>query len=195
MIIKSLKIQVLVLLVILIGCNPTQKSDNFEIKGNWSVLDDSTYYEYFFSEDTFEIFSLEWDFYPPKTYSVNNDSLIVQFLYGDSSISKYRIDIIDSTNFKLKYSNKEIVLKKIPNNQFTIEKLLAENYFYLGVDNPKNDYLRAKFIDSSFRIREANFLIDNNILNKDSLLKFWNELVDDSAMYSSYFEYLIDTIK
>ena len=189
-------IQTYTFLILLFGCNSQESSENFDIKGNWSAIEDSIYYEFYFSDDdTLEIFNQQWYFLPPHTYYVDNDSLIVQSSFGDSSTLRFKIHIIDSLNLELINSDYKTVLSRIPSNQFTIEKLLAENYLHLGFDNPLNDYLETKFVDSNFRIREFNFLIEHGIINKDSIINYWDKLVKDSSMFISDYKYLIDNLK
>ena len=182
------------MMAVIIGCNSDKAIMENSVKGNWSAIIDSDYYEICFRYDTLEMFNTEWEFFPPSIYEVNNDSLIIISLLEGSKKIKYKMNFLDTNNLSLTKPDETISLRRINKNQYTVEDLLNQGYLYLGMDNPMNDYLRTKFVDSNFTVRKIEFLIENNILKKDSLLNYWNQQIADSTE-SSYYKYLIERIK
>jgi len=73
--------------------------------------------------------------------------------------------------------------------------LIRNGFFKYDYDDPVFDSLKADFINNVFRIREIRYLIDNEMLNKDTLITFWNsQLVADSTN-QEYYKNLIKEIK
>jgi len=182
-------------LIYFFGCGTNRIKTNYDIKGNWSVLIDSVYNEICFRGDTLERFNLEWDFLPPSLYNVDNDSLTIKSTLENSRITKYMITFIDSNNAVLENLNTKLNLRKIPDNQYTIDDLINQGFFNYGYESPIPDSLRANFIDSVYRVREVKYLIEKNILNKDTLIGYWNSQIINDSTNQEYFKFLIEKIK
>ncbi len=189
------KILMILSLIYFFGCGTDKIKTDFEIQGNWSVLIDSVYNEICFRTDTLERFNLEWDFLPPSVYKVNNDSLTIKSPAENSKIKKYKITFIDSNNVVLENLETKLNLKKIPDNQYTIDDLINQGFFNYGYESPIPDSLREIFIDSAYRVREVKFLIEKNILNKDTLIEFWKSQIINESTNQEYYKYLIEKVK
>jgi hypothetical protein len=189
------KILIVFFLICFFGCGTDKIKTDYNINGNWSSLIDSVYNEICYRGDTLERFILEWDFLRPSVYEVDNDSLTIKSTLENSTITKYKITFIDSDNAVLQNLNTKLVLKKIPDDEYTIDDLINQGFFNYGVGSPFPDSLRNNFVDSAFRVREVNYLIEKNILNKDSLIDFWNNQIINDTINQDYYKLLIKKIK
>ncbi len=188
------KILIIVSLIYFVGCGADKIKTKYSITGNWYTLIDSVYNEICFRGDTLERFNLEWDFLPPSVYKVDNDSLTIKSTLSNSTITKYKITFIDSDNAVLESLNEKLVLKKIPDDEYTIDDLINQGFFNYGVGSPVPDSLRNTFVDSVFKVREVKCLIENNILNKDTLIKYWNSQILKDNADKEYYKFLIKEI-
>lgn len=188
------KIFAILSLIYLSGCGANKIKTEYSINGNWCTLIDSVYNEICFRRDTLERFNLEWDFLPPSIYNVNNDSLTIKSTLENSTIAKYKITFIDSDNAILENLNANLALKKIPDDEYTIEDLINQGFFSYGFESPVPDSLRANFIDNVFKVREIKCLIENKILNKDTLIEYWNSQILNDNADKEYYKFLIKEI-
>ncbi len=191
----SNKILTILSLIILLGCGADKIKTEYSIDGNWCTLIDSVYNEICFRGDTLESFNLEWDFLPPSVYKVDNDSLTIKSTLSNSTITKYKITFIDSDNAVLESLSEKLVLKKIPHDEYTIDDLINQGFFNYGFESPIPDSLRNNFIDSVFRVREVKYLIEKTLLNKDSLIDYWNKQIINDSANQNFYKQLIKKVK
>lgn len=179
------------------SCAPKKIEKSYIIEGNWSTLtlSDSLYTEYFFSGDTLETFNLDWEFLPRAIYEVEKDSVTLKSTVENSVAIKYKISFPDSNKLVLENLNTKLIFTKIPDNQYTIDDLIRNGIFKYDYDDPVFDSLKADFIDNVFRIREIRYLIDNEMLNKDTLITFWNSQLLADSTNQEYYKNLIKEIK
>ena len=188
------KILIILSLIYFVGCGTDKIKTDYSIQGNWSTLIDSVYNEICFRGDTLETFNLEWDFLPPSIYKRNNDSLTIKSTFENSTITKYKITFIDSDHAVLENLNDKLILKKIPDDEYTIDDLISQGFFSYGIESPVPDSLRANFIDNVFIVRKVKCLIENNILNKDTLIEYWNSQILNENVDKEYYKFLIEEI-
>uniref|UniRef100_UPI0032176A98 hypothetical protein n=1 Tax=uncultured Draconibacterium sp. TaxID=1573823 RepID=UPI0032176A98 len=181
-------------LIYLFGCEANKIQTEYSINGNWCTLIDSVYNEICFRGDTLERFNLEWDFLPPSVYKVDNDSLRIKSTLNNSTITKYKITFIDSDNAVFEGLNEKLVLKKIPDDEYTIDDLINQGFFNYRFGSPVPDSLKNNFVDSIFKVREVKYLIENNILNKDTLIEYWNSQILKDNADKEYYKFLIKEI-
>jgi hypothetical protein len=188
------KIFIILSLIYISGCGANKIKTEYSISGNWCTLIDSVYNEICFRGDTLETFNLEWDFLPPSIYKVNNDSLTIKSTLENSTITKYKITFIDSDNVVLENLKANLVLNKIPEDEYTIDDLITQGFFSYGFESPVPDSLRTNFVDNVFKVREVKCLIENNILNKDTLFEYWNSQILNDNADKKYYKFLIKEI-
>ncbi|SFA79326.1 hypothetical protein [Algoriphagus aquimarinus] len=190
-------ISVIIFSICYYSCAPKKIEKNYNIEGNWSTLtlSDSLYTEYFFSEDTLETFNLDWEFLPRAIYEVEKDSVTLKSTVENSVAIKYKISFPDSNKLVLENLNTKLILTKIPDNQYTIDDLIRNGFFKYDYDDPVFDSLKADFIVNVFRIREIRYLIDNEMLNKDTLITLWNSQLLTDSTNQEYYKNLIKEIK
>jgi hypothetical protein len=176
------------------GCGTDKINTENNINGNWSTLIDSVYNEFSFRGDTLERFNLEWDLLPPATYKVINDSLTTKSTNGSSTIIKYKLTFIDSDNAVLENLNTKLVLKKIPDDEYTIDDLINQGLFNYGFDDLAQDSLISNFHNYIFAVREIRHKIENDILKKDTLIKYWNSQILNDDKDKEYYKFLIKEI-
>tara|TARA_R110000850_G_scaffold101781_1_gene210427 strand:- start:826 stop:1416 length:591 start_codon:yes stop_codon:yes gene_type:complete len=179
------------------SCTPKKIEKSYIIEGNWSTLTlfDSLYTECFFSGDTLETFNLDWEFLPRAIYEVEKDSVTLKSTVENSVAIKYKISFPDSNKLVLENLNTKLILTKIPDSQYTIDDLIRNGIFKYDYDDPVFDSLKADFIDNVFRIREIRYLIDNEMLNKDTLITLWNSQLLADSTNQEYYKNLIKEIK
>lgn len=166
----------LLLSILLISCQENSVRE-IDLSGHWQSPTDGVhdiYTEFYFHDDTIERFNGDWELLPYAKYEIREDSLITNI--------RYKINIQDEQSIALISEADTIQLNKLLTNGRTIEQLLNEGFF----DKEKQDSTHKEemhsFINESFRLRELEFKFERGILNKDTLLIYWNSALTTDSL-------------
>lgn len=188
---KSMKFSILIIVLFVLTQCRTEKVSRIDLEGNWGCLlndmDKNLYTELYFHQDTLESFDRMWFLHRMAKYKIENDSLI-------TNNKAFRIEILNKNSVNLINSVDTVHMERISTDEKTIDWYIKNGYF--NKDCPDSIFMQAmsSFIDSTFTIRQIEFLIKQGIENRDSLINYWeSELKSDSANKTTY-EYLIKNI-
>lgn len=178
----------LTLPILLFSCEKKISAEEINLSGHWQSLSEGAqelYTEFYFHGDTIERFNIEWELLPFTKYEIREDSLITNI--------RYKIYIESEQSIYLVSKEDSILLNKLTTNDRTIENLLKEGYFERDLNDSIYRVEINTFIDKSFSLRDLKFKFEKGILNKDSLLAFWNsQLLTDSLNKELYELWIIE---
>jgi hypothetical protein len=142
--------------------------------------------ELYFHDDTFECFDREWGLRPYSKYEFVGDCLTIGKI-------KYFVNVRTKEKIELYSKENKLILEKINPNELSLEKLMKEGIFYKEFNPDSSEKKEMKFMFYEFTIRELEFLIKYNKINRDSILKYWNEVIEQDPS-NEYYKFLIDKI-
>ncbi len=156
------------------------------IKGDWARISDDVYTEFHFGDSIVESFSRDFELQYVFSYKMINDSIII----GDKRSS---IKIINDSILKISDSANSIEYHRVFNNgsDFLLSDLIETGAYNRKFGDEEFQRILTKYLDSNFTIREAKYRIAKGLVNKDSLLAFWESKALSDSSENSYWKYLI----